>query len=606
MRDYSFMANPLATFLGGIFRIQPDTQGMASPGRKDPKTGKVSGFKALPPQIQKIWAWWFQENYTDRQTAAMRWARYNELDFMARNDSIVAPALNLYADEIVQADSPNGVLTVNARNAKTANTLTEILRSWGMNQEKLRVIAYDMMKYGDAFTVKGISPRLGITSQTVLDPNDVADRMEFSATRFDIQKYAGGQDAISRSAKLKKIGDFLKGTSMDMTEVSEFFQSYLFGFTMRNGLILPPWMVSHFRIQTTQKEIWPFGNSDFSYSLSTFRQLVASKNLQAVARVLSMPMELYKVKTNEEMTPDELWELVQDVKTEMDNAGRTSSVRDDMGLSNRLFAPMDLLEIDIKDRSHDLDKIADIEYLRDDLIMSTLIPKGYLIVDKASFGTSGASLLQQYKPFGRRVFGRQSIIMKELAQDLRIHCAITGQLEGLDTEFELEMNFPQIEESRDRIQQKGDTFRLAKDVYDGLKDITGADSLDPETTKQIFSNLSFLSPKEVDSWIDETLRFKTEIDAKAGSDSKQDAMDESRRRTRNRNMLTEEVVQTVYFDAKKNRGLGEGTSRGKHFVASWDRRDDNGSLETLSEFIQTDRKKLTEGYRRLRGPVKFQ
>lgn len=615
------MANPstpkgLSGFFSNFFRIQASPQGVAVPAKRDPKDGKSKAFSKLPPQIYRIWDWWFQENYNDKASSASRKARYNELDFMVRNDPMIASALNLYADEIVQSDTPNGVLTVNAKNSKISNTITEILRSWGMTQEKLRVIAYDMMKYGDSFTVKGIDPQRGIISQTILDPYDIYDRMEFNATRFDATRY-GQLDTLSRPAKLQKIADFLKGTSADLLEVSEFFQSYLFGFTMFNGLVLPPWMISHFRIQTTQKEIWPFGQSDFSYSVPTFRQLVASKNLQGVARVLSMPLETYGVATHEEMPADEVWEALQDVKAEIENAGKLSQNRDDMGLNNRLFYPKDLVEFELKDRNHDLDKIADIEYLRDDLIMSTLIPKGYLIVDKASFGASGTSLLQQYKPFGRRVFARQSIIMKELAQDIRIHLEITNQLDGANTEFELEMNFPQIEESRDRIQQKGDTFRLAKDVTDGLKDLVGADSLPPEIIKQIFGQLSFLNPKEIESWIDASVKHKEALDAQAPKedDPFAEKADRSRRKTeavarhnlfeKCQAVLTEDAVREVFFESKKRLGVGEGVVGSKHFVASWNSTDEVGLFNTLKEFVKSDRNKLREVKRAFKGKKEF-
>ncbi len=604
----------LSGFFSNFFRIQVD-QGVAVPAKRDPKSGKSKAFSNLPPQIYRIWNWWFQENYADKGSAASRKARYNELDFMTRNDPMIASALNLYADEIVQSDTPGGVLTVNAKNTKISNTITEVIRSWGMTQEKLRVIAYDMMKYGDSFTVKGIDPQKGIISQTVLDPFDIYDRMEFNATRFDMTKY-GQLDVLSRAAKLQKIADYLKGTSLDLMEVSEFFQSYLFGYTMFNGLVLPPWMISHFRIQTTQKEIWPFGQSDFSYSIPTFRQLVASKNLQAVARVLSMPLETYAVSTNEEMPPDEIWEALQDVKAEIENAGKMSQTRDDMGLNNRLFYPKELVDFELKDRSHDLDKIADLEYLRDDLIMSTLIPKGYLIVDKASFGTSGASLLQQYKPFGRRVYARQSIIMKELAQDIRIHLEIAGLLDGAATEFELEMNFPQIEESRDRIQQKGDTFNLAKSVHDGLKDLIGVPELPPEIVKQVFSTLSFLTPKEVDSWVDATVKYKTTLpppeEAGGGgfgeSTKKARIKEASDRRSlieRCQNAFSEDVIKEIYFEAKKNRGIGEGVERNKHFVASWNSVDEVGMFKTLAEFKKADPHTLVEGKRLFRGNKQF-
>jgi hypothetical protein len=294
---------------------------MVQPAIPDRKTGKLRSFKNLPSQASKIFDWWLQENYSDKASISQRKERYKDLDFMERNDTIIGTALNLYADEVVQADTPSGVLLANAKDHKVANACQDTLNQWGMHQEKLRVIARDLMKYGDGFTIKSISPQDGITDQTVLDPSDIFDRVEFSATRFDVAKY-GQMDQLTRVAKLQKISQFLKGqTEGDTSEISEFFKSFLFGFTMMNGLMVPPWMISHFRIQTTQKEMWPFGISDFAHSISTFRQLVSSKNLQGVARALSLPNEIYEVKTDEEMVNEEVWEAIQEAKEQWENAG---------------------------------------------------------------------------------------------------------------------------------------------------------------------------------------------------------------------------------------------------------------------------------------------
>jgi hypothetical protein len=603
-----------------LFRFIPTRDGTVEPGIKDRSTGKFRTYKNLPSQVQKIWSWWLQENYETKASMAMRKERYSDLDFMVKNDVIISTALNLYADEVVQADTPSGVLTAVSRNSEVANECNRLIHKWGLTQEKLRVIAFDLMKYGDAFTIKSISPTEGITDQTVLDPGDIFDRIEFNATRFNVQKYGQG-DQLTRDAKLKGIASFLKNGEASMTEVSEFFKSYLFGFTMSNGLLLPPWMISHFRIQTTQKEIWPFGISDFAHSISTFRQLVSSKNLQGVARTLALPLETFEVSTDPEMTQDEMWEAVQEAKEQYENAGQAGVLRDDMGLNNRVWFPADLLKMNVQARDHNLDQIADIEYLRDDEIMSTLIPKGYLIVDKASFGTSGAALLQQYKPFGRRVFSRQSIIMREIANDLRMHFALTGKFQGINTEFELEMNFPQIEESHDRIQQKGDTFHLAKDVYDGIKATLGMaddEQLPPVVTKQIFSTLSFLSPKEIDSWIDTTIDWKTKQAQEKARQAQAQAQAKAAQQSKDPNQsfgddqagsddgdepnvaesifgslseaiqkklttkLTEKKIQEIFYDSKKRIGIGEGVTRhGKHFVASWDLGDRSSLHEDL-------------------------
>jgi predicted transglutaminase-like protease len=138
---------------------------------------------------------------------------------------------------------------------------------------------------------------------------------------------------------------------------------------------------------------------------------------------------------------------------------------------------------------------------------------------------------------------------------------------------------------------------LAKDVYDGIKGVAGIPDdvqLPPDVIKQIFGSLSFLTPKEIDSWIDTTLKWKKNNDipdassgdeSAEGSDLKKPfkvetpefsstgkkapkSLDEA---TRNkiRNLLTEDTLNGLVFDSRKRRGIGEYTENNKHKLASW-------------------------------------
>jgi hypothetical protein len=139
-----------------------------------------------------------------------------------------------------------------------------------------------------------------------------------------------------------------------------------------------------------------------------------------------------------------------------------------------------------------------------------MIPKGYLIVDDGGWGNSGQSLLQQFKPFGRMVFTDQSDYLQGLSEKIKIHLSLIDKFEGWDTPFELEMEFPVIEESNDRIQRKAEELTLANNTLDTLKNILGVDKVPPEIIKDAFGMLTSMPQDKIDDYVDQLIKFNPE------------------------------------------------------------------------------------------------
>jgi hypothetical protein len=213
--------------------------------------------------------------------------------------------------------------------------------------------------------------------------------------------------------------------------------------------------------------------------------------------------------------------------------------------------------------------------------MGTRVPKGYLIVDKASFGTSGQALLQQHKPFGRSVFTLQSSFLKELVNVIKLDLAIAGKFDREDTEFELLMNFPVVEDSSDRIGIKNDTIGLAKEVISTLQDVLGVnEGLPPDVVKDILTRLSFLSQEDINTWVDTILKNEMEMSEKGHrmvTDRKY--LTESAVKKLNRYYENgDSLVREAYFQSKNNVAFFEGIQNKKHFVSSGISKDRNYNM----------------------------
>jgi len=543
-----------------------DKKDIAVPANKDPsRQDKKPINLKLPDEVQKLYKLWVNDTYENSNTLKNRMERYAALEYAYYNSPIVSLTIDLYADETLQTDSQKEVLKVDSRDRKVKKYIEEFFEKLNINAQAIRDIAWSIAQYGDSFWVVSSNKEEGFTEYATVDPYSVKDRLEFKAT--DVQK---------KLNKNKRFNSFLQGdtrlnalvalVSEENKNYADYFKSYLFGYDMGGKMFLPPWNVLHFRSFTTQSEFWPFGRPILINSLAPFRQLQAGKNLMALLRATKFPVKEYKVNTGDYIDPASQWEVVQEAMEEMNNLGNQQTGSEEFAGNSSVWIPDNLLTFNQWENRIDLNQVADIEMLRDDLIMGTAVPKGYLIVDKASFGTSGQALLRQHKPFARKVYQVQTAILEQFTQLVRLQFAITGDYD-YSTEFELSMNYPMVEESRDRTQTKNDTLRLAKDTADNLGQAIGLDrgeALPPDVVKQIFSKLSFLDDEDVDSWVDAVIKAKEEDIEESNRVAKNKRIVEKLSQYSNTDFTN--LVQESYYQARKY--LREGVLANTHYYTS--------------------------------------
>lgn len=512
-------------------------------------------------EIKRLWDWYLSQTSDSSQTLKDRMDRYDDLEYMVYNDTIISSAVDLYADEISQADHQMNVIEVNARKSAVIKEIDKLLEDWGINQNYVRECGYNLVLYGDSFDVIDFSEENGIEGVIPVDVRDVTERIEFKASEIAKRKKQFSRYDTSNAS----IKDLI--TKLDKLEKnsSKNFKSYLLGFKLGQKDYLPPWGVNHYRLYSSKSEFFPYGRSLFINLVGPFRQLKTSKNLMALTRALKFPKEVYEVKVDDGMTAVEQWDAVNQARQEYENNGLLNKNKDEFSVGSEIWIPERLISHKTIENNLRLEDIADIELLRDDIIMGTRIPKGYLVVDRSSFGTSGQSLLHQSKPFGRTVFSVQSAILHNIAHLIRLHFLMTGKFDKEYTEFELSLHFPVIEEASDRLRMKQDTFRLAKDVLDTFKDAIGFDrgeSLPPEAIKLVFSQLSFLSDEEVNEIVDILTASKGGEEPEDGEAGFLFEKVSSR--------MSKEIIYESYFNALKNRSVKEGILNNRHVVTSID------------------------------------
>lgn len=564
------MANPFQKLVQafGISFVKNGSTNQVVPGKKDLKDEKLKPIE-FTDDLKKIWNWWEKQTTDSSNTLKNRMERYADLDYMYYNDTVVSSAIELYADETVQFDSQNQPLIVNAKDKKVVNYINDFFEKIGVNQQSLRETARNLAQYGDSFSVNSLIEGKGYRESLVVDVTTVKDRLEFNAVRAkkEMTSFLGISSLFSRDQRLNQLAGILKNSKENKDSV-DYYRSYLFGFQLEDDLYLPPWAVSHFRLLSSKSEFYPFGRPLMINSVSPFRQLKASKNLMAMARAAKFPKEHFAIETSDTMTAAEKWAAVNEARQEYQNLTYDQAAKEDYAVGGAVWTPKGLLDYNMIEPKMNLDDIADIELLRDDIILGTRIPKGYLIVDRGSWGTSGQALLQQYKPFGRSVLQIQQAILRELIQMVKIQFLMTGDYDE-NTEFELSMNYPVIEDSKDRLEMKNSTLALAKSVLDSLSSALGINGRLPvEVVKDIFHKYSFLGMEDLDKWIDDIAEVNKKL---SEADEKK------------YNRLSENIVREAYFKSMKELALNEGVKSNRHFMTSWGSKDpvNEGVLQTL-------------------------
>jgi len=464
------------------------------------KIGRVFKTK-LDDKLEYYFNAWLNETTDTIGTLQDRFKRIAELEFAINNDPFLGMAVDLMADEATQLDQQDKLIMVDCANSRMKQRMEELLTQWGVTQNRVRGVMWNLAAYGDGFWANKIT-RNGVVRINPIDVRQVLDRLEFNPVRVasDLTLKQGFLTALSRDQRLQMLLDTIESEAN--SEFADLFDSKLFGFVIANDFVVPPWNITHFRLQADQSEFAPYGKPLFLKALAPFRQANATITLQSLARVMNFPVSMFNVKTSPGMDAAQQFEIVEDVREQYENIGVTGNNSETYSVNTKMWAPDGLVDLKIISPNIDLNAIGDLELYQDRVVVASGVPKGYLVPDWGGFGVSGISLTEQFKPFARKVFTLQSAFLEGLTNLFRLHFAITGEFDYFEP-FVLSMKFPNSEASSDRINAKQSSLDLSKSVIDTVADLIGSlnDPLPPEIVQDILTKFSFLDPEDIKKWI---------------------------------------------------------------------------------------------------------
>jgi hypothetical protein len=567
MANFDNATKALLKFFRITFKKDPQSINKTPfPGHYD------SEFKSVKPismstDVQRMYKEWAND-LTTSQELENRIQRYSDLDFAEKNSGYLNLAIRLYSNETINPDESGKILNVYAKDKKVEQYIYEFFDRIGVNRSVLENTSYDIAKFADSFWVRSISADKGIEEIIPISPYQISKRIEFSALE-ELRKLT--KDFTYMNAyqlKLADLGDILSD-KLKNNDYTQMFRRYLFGFGLEgNKLVLPPWAVSHFRRFSTQSEFAPFGRPLLINSISLFREWKSSQNLLALARVAKFPKEVFKIKVDENMTPTERMIAINEARQEYLNFVEIDNGKEDVGIGASIWTAMDTFEYELLSNSMDLGDIADIQLLQNELIASTLIPKGYLITgSEGGWGDAGKALLQQSKVFAREVYVNQTAILVELTDLVKTQFVLMGLFDGEETEFQLSLAYPVTEQSSDGITIQKDTMELANAVMDNLKTALAIDSIPPEVASDILQKYAGFDSKDINSWMKQ-IKASVDLEIKQAPEFEEPEFKENKQKKISKSLsrLSEDIFRESFFDAKRKLGLTEGVIKGEHFM----------------------------------------
>lgn len=456
----------------------------------------------LNQKLDQLFNSWLNDNTDKIAEIANRKQRVDQISYAILNDPYINRTVALYADEATQLDDQNSVINIETPDPKMTKAMYSLLNKWGVTQIRIRAAIEQLGSYGDAFWANRVTEN-GVERIIPLQQLQVTERLEFNPVKaLEAKKRREG--SFYAFASSNYLIDQMLDQMEDNSNFADLFDTKLFGFSIDNDLVVPPWSITHFRVGAESSEFYPMGTSPILGALAPFKQTQSTIALQSLARMMNFPITIYKVKTSDNMDEGRQFAVVNRVRESYDNIGVSPTVGSSevYTVNTKIWIPDGLLDVEVKDAKVDTDGVADIELYQDRTAVAVGLPKSFFTDEWYGLGNEGKALTQQYKPFARKVYSLQSAFLEGLSDLFRIHFAITGEFD-FRVPFTLSMRFPAVEESDERVQAKKDSIDVANEVVTLIKSAIGAtdeEALPPDIIRDILGKYTFIDPSDLMKW----------------------------------------------------------------------------------------------------------
>jgi hypothetical protein len=385
---------------------------------------------------------------------AARLELFRDYDVMD-NDSIIAAALDVYADESTTKNEMGDILTIRCDDENIKQILHNLFYDILNIDFNLWSWVRNMCKYGDFYLKLDITPEYGIYNVAPI-------------SAYEMNRVENSDPNNPNYVKFQHEGAYGGGE----------YENY---------------EVAHFRL-ISDANFLPYGKSMIEGARRVWKQLTLMEDGMLIHRIMRAPEKrVFKVDVGN-IPPAEVDTYMEKMMAKIKKIPYIDERTGDYNLRFNLQNMVEDFYLPVRggDSGTSIDTLSgmeftgieDIEYLRNKMLAALKIPKAFLGFDEAVAGR--ATLSAQDIRFARTITRIQQIIVSELNKIATIHLFSQGFQDASLVSFSLELTNPSTVFEQEKVALWADKISLAKDmmesklfssrwIYDNIFEISDAD-----------------------------------------------------------------------------------------------------------------------------------
>ena len=383
---------------------------------------------------------------TFAQLQAARIGLFKDYESM-ESDSIIASALDIYADESTMKSEYGNIIEIHSDNNNIKEILNNLFYDILNIEFNLWPWVRNMCKYGDFFLFLDVKDKYGITNVVPLSAYElVRSEGEDTDNPYYTKFYLESTDTAHPY--------FARGGKKTQIEFENF-------------------QIAHFRL-ANDSNLLPYGKSMLESARKVWKQVTLMEDAMLIHRVMRAPEKrVFKIDIGN-IPPNEVDNYMQRIINKMK---KTPFIDEATGDYNLKFNIQNLTEdFFLPVRGGDsgtqidsmpgmtYDSTEDLEYLKNRLLAALHVPKAFLGYEE-SLG-SKATLAAEDVRFARTIERIQRILVSELTKIAVVHLYSQGYQDAELVNFDLKLTNPSTIYEQEKIELWSNKISLSRDMMD--------------------------------------------------------------------------------------------------------------------------------------------
>ena len=383
---------------------------------------------------------------TFAQLQAARIGLFKDYESM-ESDSIIASALDIYADESTMKSEYGNIIEIHSDNNNIKEILNNLFYDILNIEFNLWPWVRNMCKYGDFFLFLDVKDKYGITNVVPLSAYELVrsegeDPDNPYYTKFYLESTDSQHPYFNRGQKKSQIE----------------FENF---------------QVAHFRL-ANDSNLLPYGKSMLESARKVWKQVTLMEDAMLIHRVMRAPEKrVFKIDIGN-IPPNEVDNYMQRIINKMK---KTPFIDEATGDYNLKFNIQNLTEdFFLPVRGGDsgtqidsmpgmtYDSTEDLEYLKNRLLAALHVPKAFLGYEE-NLG-SKATLAAEDVRFARTIERIQRIIVSELTKIAVVHLYSQGYQDAELVNFELNLTNPSTIYEQEKVELWSNKISLSRDMME--------------------------------------------------------------------------------------------------------------------------------------------